>query len=297
MPLCYFHPLEHAHETRVLGWVDRSGQRVVSLDGSMSDLLAMTADARAQRIAEAREQSLASWPMNEVALMAPVDQQEIWAAGVTYERSRQARMEESTQQDVYDRVYDAERPEIFFKSTAGRCVGQHGAVAIRHDSTWNVPEPELSLVIDSDGSLAGYTIGNDVSSRSIEGENPLYLPQAKVYTASCALGPWICLPDEVPDPLDLRITVTIHRDGGNGWTGETSTRSLHRSLDELTGCLYEALEFPHGAVLMTGTGIVPPSDFTLEPGDVVTIDIDGIGTLTNHVYQLAPRTADAPGGS
>jgi 2-dehydro-3-deoxy-D-arabinonate dehydratase len=289
MPICYCRPLEHAHGSHVLGWVDLSTERIAALDSSLAELLAMTATARERLLAELREASAVSWPLGEVSFSAPVDQQEIWAAGVTYERSRVARMEESTQQDVYDRVYDAERPEIFFKSTAGRCVGHHGAVAIRHDSSWNVPEPELCLVIDSDGEIAGYTIGNDMSSRSIEGDNPLYLPQAKVYTASCALGPWITLADEGVDPGNLQITVHINREGAELWTGETSTSSLHRSLEELVSCLYDALEFPHGAVLMTGTGIVPPSEFTLMPGDTVSISIDGLGTLTNPVYQLAPR--------
>jgi 2-dehydro-3-deoxy-D-arabinonate dehydratase len=290
MPICYFRPREHAHDARVLGWVDLSEGRVAALSTTLAELLAQSSDERDARIAEERAAATATHALDAVTLLAPVDQQEIWAAGVTYERSRDARMEESTQEDVYDRVYQAARPEIFFKSPAWRCVGPHEPVAIRHDSAWNVPEPELALVIDRHGHIAGYTIGNDVSSRSIEGENPLYLPQAKVYTASCALGPWIVLSREVPDPLALSIHLRIDRDGQELWGGETSTASLHRTLDDLTGCLYAALEFPAGAVLMTGTRIVPPSAFTLEAGDSVTVTIDGLGTLTNNVYRLAPRS-------
>lgn len=289
MPICCFRPLEHAHGSHTLGWVDTSTQSIATLDSTLSDLLALASPERASRIADLRAASSASWPLQEVALSAPVDQQDIWAAGVTYERSRDARMEESTQQDVYDLVYHAQRPEIFFKSTAARCIGHYGAVAIRHDSGWDVPEPELALVIDSSGDIAGFTIGNDMSSRSIEGENPLYLPQAKVYTASCALGPWMTLSDEIADPLNLAIDISITRDGNDFWSGQTSTSSLHRTFDDLVGCLYDALDFPYGSVLMTGTGIVPPSEFTLAPGDTVTITIAGLGTLTNTVYQLPPR--------
>jgi 2-dehydro-3-deoxy-D-arabinonate dehydratase len=289
MPICYFRPREQAHDARVLGWIDQSEGRVAALGTTLAELLVLPADDRDAHIAEERAAATTTYPLDGVTLLAPVDQQEIWAAGVTYERSRDARMEESTQEDVYDLVYRAERPEVFFKSTAWRCMGPHEPVAIRHDSDWNVPEPELALIIDRNGQVAGYTIGNDVSSRSIEGENPLYLPQAKVYTASCALGPWIILAREVPDPLSLAIRLRIDRDGKELWTGETSTSSLHRTLDDLTGCLYSALEFPSGSVLMTGTGIVPPSEFTLEAGDSVIIEVEGIGTLTNNVYRLAPR--------
>jgi 2-dehydro-3-deoxy-D-arabinonate dehydratase len=200
-------------------------------------------------------------------------------------------MEESTQVDVYARVYEAERPEIFFKAPAQRCVGPFEPIAIRPDSTWNVPEPELALVIDAYGEVAGFTVGNDVSSRAIEGENPLYLPQAKIYTASCALGPWIVQRDEISDVMALGIRLRIERDGRERWSGETSTARIHHPLAELVECLYAALDFPSGAVLMTGTGIVPPADFTLEAGDGVTVEIDGIGTLTNHVYQLERRQA------
>jgi 2-dehydro-3-deoxy-D-arabinonate dehydratase len=292
MALAYVRPRESTHDAQVLAWVDLDSRHVFLLDGTLRELLSWDLDERSRRINELRQHATVSLSFEEVTFLAPVDEQEIWAAGVTYERSRDARMEESTQEDVYARVYDAERPEIFFKSAAWRCVGEYQPIAIRHDSTWDVPEPELALIIDTHGSIAGYTIGNDVSSRSIEGENPLYLPQAKLFSGSCALGPWIMLPSELDDPLDLEIRLRIERDGNEHWSGQTSTRQFHRALDELVDCLYSALDFPAGTVLMTGTGIIPPSEFTLETGDNVTIEIDGIGTLTNHVYRLPERKSD-----
>jgi 2-dehydro-3-deoxy-D-arabinonate dehydratase len=289
MALAYIRPRESTHDAKVLTWVDLASQRVFALDGTLADLMRLNPAERSRRISALRQQSEVSMSFDEVFFLAPVDDQEIWAAGVTYERSRDARMEESTEVDVYARVYDADRPEIFFKAPAWRATGDFQPIAIRHDSSWDVPEPELALVIDTDGEIAGYTIGNDVSSRSIEGENPLYLPQAKMFSGSCALGPWVVLPDELTDPLDLDIRLRIERDGNEHWSGQTSTRQFHRSLDDLVGCLYSALDFPAGAVLMTGTGIVPPSQFTLESGDTVTIEIEGIGSLTNHVYRLPER--------
>jgi 2-dehydro-3-deoxy-D-arabinonate dehydratase len=288
MALCYFNPRESAHETRMLGWVDIHAESVAAIHGSINELLQMLPDDRTLAIQAAREAATMFFGLDDVSLHAPVDEQEVWAAGVTYLRSRDARMEESTQEDIYERVYDAARPEIFYKAAGHRCMGPFEPVAIRHDSTWDVPEPELAVVFDAHGRIAGYTIGNDMSSRSIEGDNPLYLPQAKIYSASCALGPWIIPADEI-DPLDLEIRVTIERGGQEHWTGETSTNQLHRSLAELGDCLFSSLDFPHGAVLLTGTGVVPPSEFTLEGGDVVTIDIEEIGTLVNHVYRLAKR--------
>ena len=297
MALAYIRPRESTHDAKVLAWVDLASQRVFALDGTLAGLLQTNAEERARDITAMRQQSSVSLSFDEVSFLAPVDEQEIWAAGVTYERSRDARMEESTQVDVYALVYDAERPEIFFKAPAWRAVGEFQPIAIRHDSTWDVPEPELALVIDTHGEIAGYTVGNDVSSRSIEGENPLYLPQAKMFSGSCALGPWIVLPDELPDPLDLAIRLRIERDGNEHWSGQTSTRQFHRSLDDLVSCLYAALDFPAGSVLMTGTGIVPPSEFTLESGDTVTIEIDDIGSLTNHVYRLGERHSNERGGT
>jgi 2-dehydro-3-deoxy-D-arabinonate dehydratase len=224
--------------------------------------------------------------LDQVTLRAPIDEQEVWAAGVTYLRSRDARMEESTQRDVYDQVYDADRPEIFFKATPNRVSGPGEAVAIRGDSGWDVPEPELVLLQNRSGELVGYTIGNDVSSRSIEGENPLYLPQAKLYSRSAALGPVIVTVDELTDPSNLGIRLAIRRNGRIHFEDRTSTSQLHRSLVDLTSYLFRANEFPDGVFLMTGTGIVPPSEFTLEDGDEVTIAIDGIGELMSPVVRL-----------
>jgi 2-dehydro-3-deoxy-D-arabinonate dehydratase len=293
MPICAFRPRESAHDDRVLGWVDPNARSIAPISGTIGELLRLNAAERARRLQAARAAATFHLGIDDVYLLAPVDDQEVWAAGVTYARSRDARMEESTQQDVYDRVYDAERPEIFFKANGWRCKGHDDPVGIRPDSNWNVPEPELALVLDAHGEVAGYTIGNDVSSRSIEGENPLYLPQAKIYNGSCALGPWIVLPDELPDPLRLGIQLTIERDGREHWRGESHTSQLHRALDELAAHLYDVLDFPAGAVLLTGTGIIPPSEFSLAPGDVVTVRIDGIGALTNHVVAVASRRRKA----
>ena len=225
-------------------------------------------------------------PLSSVMLVAPVDAQEVWAAGVTYLRSRNARMEESSQSDVYDRVYDADRPEIFLKATPSRVVGPDDAVGIRSDSGWDVPEPELVLLVNAGGEVVGYTIGNDVSSRSIEGENPLYLPQAKVYARSAGLGPVVVLTDEIPDPSDLPIKLEIMRGGEVLFSEETGTSRMHRTFDDLVTYLFRANAFPAGVFLMTGTGIVPPSEFTLHDGDTVTITIDPIGALTNQVVRI-----------
>lgn len=221
-------------------------------------------------------------------LLAPIDAQEVWAAGVTYRRSAQAREEESKQSGIYDRVYLADRPEIFFKATPHRVVGPGEAVWIRADSAWNVPEPELALVLGPTLEVVGYTVANDVSSRSIEGENPLYLPQAKLYMRACSLGPGIVPAADVAAPTSLPIRMTITRAGQTAFSGETSTASLKRSFAELVECLGRHNVFPNGAFLLTGTGIVPPDDFTLEPGDTVTIEIDQIGTLRNSVEHATP---------
>jgi 2-dehydro-3-deoxy-D-arabinonate dehydratase len=270
------------------------GDRVHEVAGAGGP--ATLAGALALPVAELRERlggvAAAGGPATSLAgvtLAAPVDRQEVWAAGVTYLRSRDARMEESTQADVYDRVYGAERPEVFLKATPGRVVGPGGAVAIRGDSTWDVPEPELALVLNRHGETVGYTVGNDVSSRSIEGENPIYLPQAKIYSACAALGPTIALAWEVSDPLTLPIRLTIRRGGEVLFAGETSTDQLHRPLPELVSYLFrhQAEQFADGVVLMTGTGIIPPPEFTLQDGDHVRIAIDGVGTLDNPVVRLA----------
>jgi 2-dehydro-3-deoxy-D-arabinonate dehydratase len=217
-------------------------------------------------------------------LLAPIDRQEVWAAGVTYLRSREARKEESKQGgDFYQLVYDADRPELFFKATPNRCVGPGDEIVIRKDSDWNVPEPELTLVITPGGKLFGFTVGDDVSSRSIEGANPLYLPQAKLYKGAAALGPVITLASAVPDPRNLAIRLTIHRGGEKAWSGETSTNRLKRQFPELIDYLLRDNEFPDGVFLMTGTGIVPDSPFTLTAGDLVEIEIEGLGVLRNKV--------------
>jgi 2-dehydro-3-deoxy-D-arabinonate dehydratase len=253
--------------------------------GSMSALLTRTVG----ELRQACEQAVLAEPIasDDVQLLAPVDgHTEVWAAGVTYRRSVQARVLESEHTpDVYDRVYQAERPEIFFKSTAWRVVASGQPVAIRADSAVNVPEPELAVVINAHGEVVGYTVGNDMSSRTIEGENPLYLPQAKVYLGSCALGPGIRPAWELTDPYALRIGMTIDRDGASAWSGEASTEELQRPIDELATYLWRADEFPHGVVLCTGTCLVPDLPFTLEPGDRVRIDISGIGTLENPVVR------------
>ena len=226
-------------------------------------------------------------PLSAATLKAPIDRQEVWAAGVTYLRSRDARMEESSQRDVYDRVYDADRPELFLKATANRVSGPGEAIAIRGDSGWDVPEPELAILVNAHGELVGYTIGNDVSSRSIEGENPLYLPQAKVYSRCAALGPAVVMVDELPDVSNLEIQLTIRRDGRQLFQDSTATSQLHRSLSDLMAYLLRDNEFPAGVFLMTGTGIVPPSEFTLQDGDEVTIQVEGIGSLVNPVVRLS----------
>ena len=222
--------------------------------------------------------------LNEV-LQAPIGSQEVWAAGVTYYRSRDARMEEAKSAgggDFYDRVYRADRPELFFKATAHRVVGHGGKVAIRKDAKWSVPEPELALLISPSGKIVGYTVGNDMSSRDIEGENPLYLPQAKVYSRSCALGPCILVSSSAL-PRSTEIHLEIMRTGQTAFSGTTSLNELKRDPASLVEFLYRDNAFPNGCFLLTGTGIVPPDSFTLQPGDEVRITISGIGTLANVV--------------
>jgi 2-dehydro-3-deoxy-D-arabinonate dehydratase len=221
-------------------------------------------------------------------LKAPVNNQEVWASGVTYMRSREARMEESKDAgggDFYARVYEAERPELFFKAPGYRTVGSGEAVRIRRDSKWNVPEPELTLFICSSGTIEGYTIGNDMSSRDIEGENPLYLPQAKSYNGSAALGPCLYVPAEPIHP-DTAIEIEILRNGQQVFYGKVSINRMKRTHTELVDYLFREMTFPHGTYLMTGTGIVPPDDFTLEEDDYVRISIEGIGLLINRVMRF-----------
>lgn len=221
----------------------------------------------------------------EERLLPPIGRQEVWASGVTYFSSQLARMEESEAAggaDFYRRVYHAERPELFFKSTAERVAGHNQSVRIRRDSKWDVPEPELTLVISPSGRIVGYTVGNDMSSRSIEAENPLYLPQAKTYHLSAGIGPGVLVTDE-PLPESTRILMRIYRDDGLAFEGETSLAALNRRLEALVSWLFREMDFPWGVYLMTGTGIVPGPDFTLQPGDRVEISIDSVGTLIQSV--------------
>ena len=222
-------------------------------------------------------------------LLPPIGSQEVWAAGVTYLRSRDARMDESKESgaaDCYQKVYEAERPELFFKALPHRVVGHGQEVYIRKDSEWDVPEPELTLYINSKGKIQAYTVGNDMSSRSIEGENPLYLPQAKIYDKSAALGPCLFITKEPISP-QTQIFLEIHREGKNMYNASAAISRMKRSLTELVDYLFSECEFIHGAFLMTGTCLVPPNDFSLKKGDVVSIKIDGIGTLRNTVAMKA----------
>lgn len=227
-----------------------------------------------------------SIPIERVEWLPPIDGQEVWAAGVTYKRSQTARMEESeAAASCYDRVYQAARPELFFKATPSRCRGHQGELRIRADSFWNVPEPELTLVISRDGRIVGYTIGNDMSSRDIEGDNPLYLPQAKFYSQCCGLGPWITLAKAMPERSSIEIRMTIMRSGQEVFKGATSVSQMARQLEDLVQWLFRDNEFPQGVMLLTGTGVVPDSSFTLARGDLVSIEIDGIGKLENTIVQ------------
>ena len=231
------------------------------------------------------ERSSASAPPAASDILAPIQNQEVWAAGVTYFRSRSARIEESKEAgggDFYDRVYRAARPELFFKATARRVVGPHGKVRIRDDAAWSVPEPELTLLVNSSGTIVGYTIGNDMSSRDIEGENPLYLPQAKVYDGSCALGPCV-LVSSTPLPLQTKIEMEILREGASAFSGVVELTELKRDPATLVSYLFRDNSFPQGCFLMTGTGIVPPDSFTLARGDRISITIEPIGSLINEV--------------
>jgi 2-dehydro-3-deoxy-D-arabinonate dehydratase len=261
------------------GDVERGASLLIPRSFSIDELLAADGPSIDDAMAAASD------PVpTDVEHLAPVESQEIWAAGVTYLRSRDARIEESVEPSPYDRVYEAERPELFFKSPGGRAVGTGGHIGVRADSSWNIPEPELALVLDASMEIVGYTIGNDVSSRTIEGENTLYLPQAKTYDRSCALGPAIVPASAITPPL--RIGMEIVRDGETVYDEHTSTGEMARSFEDLTAHLGRALSFPVGAILLTGTGIVPDPPFTLLPGDEVRIRIEGLGTLSNPVVRV-----------
>jgi 2-dehydro-3-deoxy-D-arabinonate dehydratase len=262
------------------GVLEAGPTELLPAETTLDGLLAAGADA----LAEAATHGSADGPVPAGSTtLAPVGGQEVWAAGVTYATSRSARNEESGGHDFYDLVYDAERPELFFKAAPGRARGPAGLIGVREDSGWDVPEPELALVCDADGEIAAYTIGNDVSSRSIEGENPLYLPQAKVYRGSCALGPCLVPASEAPAPEDMEIRLRIARDGDTVFEGETQVALLKRKPAELVDWLFRAQEFAAGVVLLTGTSIVPAREFTLQAGDEVRIAISGLGELVNSV--------------
>ncbi len=283
MKLCRF---RSAHRPWPCIGLLTDGDTLVDLSSVGVDCLTSLLDAsdlvaRLQAFAKAPARQL---PLSDVTLLTPVEQQEVWAAGVTYLRSKAARMEESDfSATAYDRVYDAPRPEIFFKALGEKTVAPGGDVGIRADAKWNVPEPELALVFNTRRELVGYTIGNDMSSRDIEGENLLYLPQAKTYRASCALGPFITVGASEADAREWTIGVKIERGGAEVFAGETGVGKIKRSFEELAGWLHRSQEFPRGAVLLTGTGVVPANEFTLAAGDVVRIRISGIGELVNRV--------------
>lgn len=261
------------HDQRFYSIPEQSIDELIVLD-NLHDHLAQIARGGAKASA-----------IDENQLLPPIGSQEVWAAGVTYLRSRAARIAESKDAgggDFYDRVYSAERPELFFKSLAHKVVGPRSPVGIRSDATWSVPEPELALLINPQGRIVGYTAGNDMSSRDIEGQNPLYLPQAKVYNRSCALGPGILITSE-PLSSETRIELTVERAGTVAFTGATTLAQMKRRPDELAAYLYRDQTFPFGAFLLTGTGVVPPDSFTLHHGDIIRVAIDGIGALVNPV--------------
>ena len=253
------------------------------LDGALADLLAVPLD-RARAVVEASAgRARGDRPGGKT--LPPLDRQEVWGAGVTYLRSRDGRKEESGHGFLYDDVYDSDRPEIFFKASPWRVVGDRDAVGIRADSGWDVPEAELGLVLNAAGEIFGYTLGNDMSSRSIEGENPLYLPQAKIYDRSCALGPAV-VPSWAVDPGPFPIGLRVLRAGTEVYAGTTSTAEMARGFTDLAGWLFRALSFPAGVVLLTGTGVVPDADFTTRPGDTIEITSEALGTLANPVVAV-----------
>jgi 2-dehydro-3-deoxy-D-arabinonate dehydratase len=272
-----------------VGIVEDSGIRPLSPDaGRLADVLHAEDPAS---YARAHAHAGVTLSLDEVALLAPIDDQEVWGAGVTYERSKIAREEESEKAaSFYDLVHRAPRPELFFKANARRVVGPDQAIRVRSDSRWCVPEPELALVLSPTMRLVGFTIGNDVSARDIEGENPLYLPQAKVHDACCGLGPVITLAEGMPAIATIGIHLEIEREGQVVVRGGTSAGQMRRTFDELIGWLARDNAFPDGAILLTGTGVIPPDEFGLKTGDIVRISIDGIGTLRNTVVQATPTS-------
>ncbi len=271
----------------VVGFVRNGQVSLLNLESNtsyrcLSDIL--FAPNPKEVIEELIDDRMTSFPMKSGEFLAPVDRQEVWAAGVTYLRSKSAREQESQgAASFYDKVYTAPRPELFFKAPAERVVGHQGRVRIRRDSRWSVPEPELALFVAPDLRIVGYSIGNDMSARDIEGENPLYLPQAKIYDQSCALGPAVTLADSFPERDLVSIDMVIERHGKIEFQGSTPLTRMTRTFNDLVSWLARETSFPHGVVLLTGTGIVPPDDFSLQPGDVITIDVTGVGRLVNVV--------------
>ncbi len=280
MKICKFqHESLEGPRTGLLNDADAT---VTPLDVGLTEIIEAT-DCEAAVDAAGRGTPL---PLSDVTLLAPIDQQEVWAAGVTYKRSQTARMEESeAAASCYDRVYEADRPELFFKATPARVVGPDQPIRIRKDATWNVPEPEVALVLSSQLRIVGFTVGNDMSSRDIEGENPLYLPQAKTYDQCCGLGPSITLLGAMPAMDQIGVHLKVIRGGEPVFDDSTSTSQMARSFEHLVGYLGRDNTFSNGAFLLTGTGIVPDSSFTLHVGDEVQITIDGVGTLSNTVIQ------------
>ena len=289
MPLCLYKTSDAAGPR--LGLIVGDNVIGVAAAGgpqSLADAMTISAADLRTRLDAVAQSGGEGIPLSAVTLCAPIDRQEVWAAGVTYLRSRDARMEESVSaKSAYDLVYEADRPEIFFKATPNRVTGPGEEIAIRGDSTWDVPEPELALAINRDGEIIGYTIGDDMSSRSIEGENPLYLPQAKMYAKCAGLGPSITLAWEMGDIRGKAIRLVIRRNGEILFDDATSTSQIHRTFDDLVRYLRTHNDFPQGVFLMTGTGIIPPSEFTLEHGDDVEIIIDNIGSLRQPVIRLS----------
>ena len=282
MKLCRF---ESSDQRVRIGLIQTSGDLLDLTAAGVESLSSLLeAPDSMARLEQATAQGLPSLRVEDVRILAPVERQEVWAAGVTYLRSKKARMDESDfSASAYDRVYEAERPELFFKSLPEKVVHQNEPVGIRSDASWNVPEPELALVLNSKGDIVGYTIGNDMSSRDIEGENSLYLPQAKVYDRSCSVGPWITVGKTEEEVRTWSIRLGIDRAGKSVFEGETSPGQLKRSFRTLVDYLFRSQRFPNGAVLLTGTGVIPSDEFTLQAGDQVRIEISGIGSLNNPV--------------
>jgi 2-dehydro-3-deoxy-D-arabinonate dehydratase len=279
--------IHHLRAGNTSRWAVRRDGEWAGLDATLADLLALPLD-RARAVVGAAA-GVARDSMPGEGPLPPVDRQEVWAAGVTYLRSRDGRKEESGHGSLYDHVYDSDRPEIFFKASPWRVIGDRDAVGIRVDSGWDVPEAEVGLVLNAAGDVFGYTLGNDMSSRSIEGENPLYLPQAKIYDRSCALGPAI-VPSWAVDPGPFQIGLRVLREGREAYAATASTSAMARDFEDLAGWLFRALSFPVGVVLLTGTGVVPDADFTVRPGDTVEITSAALGTLTNRVVVVGDAT-------